>query len=505
MTQPARACRHRHRHPLRRRSFRVGALILATAVLAALAVAGPAVASASCPPGARCGEVTVPLDRRTPELGTTQVGYVLVPHRDRGVPARGTVVPNPGGPGASAGSVRAAERQFAGLRDRYDLLLIDPPGVGRSTPLECQLPPDLAGLGPVALQDAIGTCGRSLGSLAGAYGSATVADDFDAVRASLGIDKLDLVGESYGSYLFAVYARRHPEHVGSLVLSGAYPIHFDTLDRDRAAALRRVLRTVCARSGGACRGATVLADLGTVARQLRAHPFTVRVGDTKVRVDEESLALIAYSGALSPQDIYGTLPLALHQAVKGDEGPLVELIATVKLAFDQLFEGGGEVSLALNSATACHDYPVAYNPSASIGERRREFRAALRRAGRSPFAPFSPLAWTRAVGDGGDICIAWPDVRLGERPDAGQNRPHVPTLVIDGELDTNTPLAAARRAADQFPGARFVAVPNVGHTPSSDTTGCADSLVARFIRTHALGDESCLSRIPPIKVATAGG
>jgi pimeloyl-ACP methyl ester carboxylesterase len=477
---------------------------VAIAFLAAVALAPPRAVASTCPSGARCGTVTVPLDRRTPDLGTTEVGYVLVPHLDRGTPARGTIVPNPGGPGAPVTGVRAAEHQFAGLRDRYDLLLIDPPGVGRSTPLECRLPSDLAERGPIGLQDAVGGCGRSLGRLAGGYGSATVADDFDDVRAALGIDKLDLVGESYGSYLFAVYARRHPEHVGSLVLAGAYPIRFDTLDRDRAAALRRVLRTVCAHSGGACRGRQVLADLGTMARRLRAHPSTVRAGGDKLRIDEESLALTAYMGALAPQDIFGALPLALRLAVTGDDGPLVKLIVTVQQGLDQLFEAGGSVSLALNSATACHDYPVDYGRDATIAERRRQFRAALRRAGRAPFAPFSPLAWTRAVGDGGDSCIAWPKGHLGEPSTAGRAKPHVPTLVIDGELDTNTPLSAARRAAAQFPGARFVAVPNVGHTPSSDRTGCADSLVARFIRTHALGDTSCLARIPPIRIATAG-
>lgn len=498
MNRPDRDSRQAHRPSLR------ASIAVTIACLAAFAPAPRPAAAAPCPSGARCGTVTVPLDRQTADLGTTEVGYVLVPHLDQGVPARGTIVPNPGGPGAPATGARAAERQFAGLRARYDLLLIDPPGVGRSTPLECPLPTDLAERSPVGLQDAVGACGRSLDRLAGAYGSATIADDFDDVRAALGIDKLDLVGESYGSYLFSVYARRHPEHVGSLVLSGAYPIRFDTLDRDRAAALRRVLRTVCAHSGGSCRGSQVLADLGTMARRLRVHPLTVRADGAKLRVDEESLALAAYSGALAPQDIFGPLPPALRLAVSGDEGPLVKLIVTVRQGLDQLFEVGGSVSLALNSATSCHDYPVDYDRAAPIAERRREFRAALRRAGRTPFAPFSPLAWTRAVGDGGDSCIAWPDVPLGEAPTAGRARPHVPTLAIDGELDTNTPLAAARAAAAQFPGARFVKVPNVGHTPSSDRTGCADSLVTRFIRTHALGDTSCLAHIPSIKVATAG-
>lgn len=486
-------------------STRSRAAFVAAAVLVATLVLAPRVAAGgdppACPAGARCGEVTVPLDRQRPELGSTEIGYALIPRHDRSTPPRGTIVPNPGGPGAANEPASAVERQFAPLRDHYDLLLIDPRGVGRSGKLECRLPANLAVLGPVGLEDAVGACGRSLGPLAGAYGSATIADDFDDVRAALGIEKLDLVGESYGSYLFAIYARRHPEHVSSLVLAGAYPIRFDTFARDRAAALRRVLRVVCARSGGACRGRAVLANLATVARQLRAHPFTVTADGQKVQIDEEALASLAYVGALGPQDIYGALPKALRLAVHGKGEALAELIVTVRLALDELLGAGGEVSLPLNSATACHDYPVAYDRSLPVTARRAQFRAALRRLGRAPFAPFSPLAWTRAVGDGGDSCIAWPDASLGEPPTAGVEKPRVPTLVINGELDTNTPSSAARQAAAQFPGAEFVQVPNVGHTPSTDTTGCVRTLVSRFVRSHAVGSTGCLRRIPPVVVA----
>jgi len=42
--------------------------------------------------------------------------------------------------------------------------------------------------------------------------------DLDAVRAHLGADKIHIFGHSWGGLLGQLYARTHPEHVGSLVL-----------------------------------------------------------------------------------------------------------------------------------------------------------------------------------------------------------------------------------------------------------------------------------------------
>ena len=110
----------------------------------------------------------------------------------------------------------------------------------------------------------IGACGRQLGSRAGLYGTAAAADDIEAVRAALGLERLDLWGSSYGTYLMTVYAARHPAHVQSLVLHGAYPIDFDPWALDRLAAARRSIGLVCARTGD-CRGDVVLRDLAELA------------------------------------------------------------------------------------------------------------------------------------------------------------------------------------------------------------------------------------------------
>ena len=71
----------------------------------------------------------------------------------------------------------------------------------------------------VVLYDQRGTGGsKPLREGAAQTMDAQVAD-LDAVRAALGIDKIALVGDSYGGFLAMAYAVAHPEHVAKLVLS----------------------------------------------------------------------------------------------------------------------------------------------------------------------------------------------------------------------------------------------------------------------------------------------
>lgn len=53
--------------------------------------------------------------------------------------------------------------------------------------------------------------------------------DLEAVRAHFGIEKVALVGDSYGGFLVMAYAAAHPEHVAKLVLSDSPPPSFKTM------------------------------------------------------------------------------------------------------------------------------------------------------------------------------------------------------------------------------------------------------------------------------------
>jgi pimeloyl-ACP methyl ester carboxylesterase len=57
-----------------------------------------------------------------------------------------------------------------------------------------------------------------------ARGSSAAADDLDTVRRVLGLDRIALYGDSYGTFLGQSYAYRHRETLEALVLDSAYPV-----------------------------------------------------------------------------------------------------------------------------------------------------------------------------------------------------------------------------------------------------------------------------------------
>lgn len=58
--------------------------------------------------------------------------------------------------------------------------------------------------------------------------------DLDAVRAYLHLDKVDLVGDSFGGLLSIAYAAAHPEHIHKLVLSDSAAPNLSAMKRDLA-------------------------------------------------------------------------------------------------------------------------------------------------------------------------------------------------------------------------------------------------------------------------------
>lgn len=74
----------------------------------------------------------------------------------------------------------------------------------------------LADLAPVVRWDQRG-CGRSERSVAGPWTSERFVADLDAVRRHFGLERMRLLGHSWGAYLALSYALAHPERVSGLV------------------------------------------------------------------------------------------------------------------------------------------------------------------------------------------------------------------------------------------------------------------------------------------------
>jgi malonyl-CoA O-methyltransferase len=77
----------------------------------------------------------------------------------------------------------------------------------------------------------------------------------------------------------------------------------------------------------------------------------------------------------------------------------------------------------------------------------------------------------------------------------------VPTLVVAGEHDRITPVAAGRELASRLPSARFVAVPKAGHAPFLSHPDAVLLAVESFLSFHSLVLPACNTISPAAAVA----
>lgn len=93
------------------------------------------------------------------------------------------------------------------------------------------------------------------------------------------------------------------------------------------------------------------------------------------------------------------------------------------------------------------------------------------------------------------VCAAWPvaPAKLDTTPVVSD----VPTLVVAGEYDPNTPPAWGRHVAKTLAKSFFVELPNQNHVAIADA--CGISILLGFYRDPSrLPDLSCVARTPPL-------
>ena len=79
--------------------------------------------------------------------------------------------------------------------------------------------------------DQRGTGRSSLVSDSAALGAELFADDLEAIRRHLGLGRVNLLGHSWGAGVVALYARKHPERVGRLLIVAGVPLTMAGLEK----------------------------------------------------------------------------------------------------------------------------------------------------------------------------------------------------------------------------------------------------------------------------------
>ncbi|MFD7433933.1 alpha/beta hydrolase [Streptomyces sp. NPDC059861] len=263
----------------------------------------------------QCGKVTVPLDYARPDAGTLDLA--LARYRASGH-KRGSLLLNFGGPGVPGVSELAHSRDdFMGLTDGYDVVSLDPRGVGRSSPVSCGDSP-YAGAEVTAgtdetlrdpnavlrqLKKAAEECAKHSGPVLPHIGTINVSRDLDVIRDALGDDKLNFLGFSYGSRLGAVYSAQFPDKVGRMALDGVDTLT-ESLTKQGVA--------------GAAGQQTALDDFIEWCVKDIACPFGQDARAAReevvrlVRSMDEDPVPTAFSGEFTGQDLVGALSQALY-------------------------------------------------------------------------------------------------------------------------------------------------------------------------------------------------
>ncbi|MFE7507024.1 alpha/beta hydrolase [Promicromonospora sp. NPDC057488] len=249
-----------------RRTIRRGLALVTIAGLAGALLAAPAAGDdgggtpppgpdwAQCPADVvttvplECATVPVPLDHADPDGEQIEIMISRLASTDP-EERRGVLLLNPGGPGGS-GLTQPADLQGLGIPssvlDAYDLIGMDPRGVGHSSPVSCgftaeqnypgNIPPSAADDAAVTEQAefvegiAAQCAAHDTDGLMRHMSTDNTARDMDRIREALGEDKLSFYGASYGSALGGAYASLFPEQSDRIVIDSN--LGAAALDRD---------------------------------------------------------------------------------------------------------------------------------------------------------------------------------------------------------------------------------------------------------------------------------
>jgi pimeloyl-ACP methyl ester carboxylesterase len=487
-------------------------------VPAAAQAAGPAAVPAVCDSsfdlfGAKCGTVTVPIDRSGKVPGKVRLFYELLKSPKK---SKSTIAVFPGGPGAATSILGYDVLPVLGKSTQdHNLLLLDQRGTGRSEYIDCDKDlatgetPLLIGDNSRALGKGVQRCAKKLGDKRAFFTTRDSVLDIEDVRQALGLDKLMLLGISYGTREAMSYARAYPEHTDRIVLDSLVSdAGLDAFGLHTVEAVPRLLTELC--RGGGCDGITSdpVADLQKLVGQLEQapmrakRPVTLAGCSTRVAITRSRLFGLFQNADEDPK-LLSQLPVAINKAANGDPYQLSVLISvnSPKLALCALFEifknlfphGRSSIDQQLFAqafspgeqvATLCEESNLPWPRESLPSQRGNYAQEALNEMPDSAFAPFDRATVLSASLV--SSCKFWP-----EAPDppttAEGPLPDVPTLILAGLDDLRTPAEDAEALASSTPRAHLLVVPDVGHSTLT-TSGCARRGYARFMADQPIGE-----------------
>jgi pimeloyl-ACP methyl ester carboxylesterase len=431
-----------------------------------------------------CAMVEVPLDYSDPGRSSIDIAAIRA---DATGEAQGTILVNPGGPGASGVNIVKDSLDYVAsdrLREDYDILGFDPRGVSRSSAVKCytdaeadaarqeSYPSDatddeLMALMVADAKEYADLCAQRTGELLGFVDTESAARDMDILRAVVSDEKLNYLGFSYGTQLGATYADLFPDRVGHLVLDGAIDPSLSSEDvtLDQARGFEKAVRAYVAD----CQQGAECPYPGTVddgVRQIQDLFAAVERQPMKAEDGRLVPVLTFVQGFILPLYDNGnwpTLTQAVSSALDGDASSMLYLA-------DLSAEREPDGTYATNSSAAflavnCLDYPMTSDPDQMRADERE-------------LVATSPT-FGRFLAYGGLTCAPWkyPPVLV---PAPARAEGADPILVIGTTGDPATPYEWSTALAEQLESGVHVTWEGEGHTAYGRSNDCILDIVDSY-------------------------
>lgn len=459
----------------------------------------------SAPPAPLCATARVPLDYDDPTGPKAVLDLLKVP---AGKPDQkiGTLFVNPGGPsGSSTDFARFfPEMVRPVVAARFDIVGIDPRGVGRHMPMVCRNPAKppkgFDGAFPMTKPQARAeiaadrwvraACRKNPSAIVNHMSTADTARDMDLIRQAVGDELLTYYGISYGSYLGATYAAMFPTKVRALIVDGVLdPISWS---KGRGDAAKTQPFSTRLRSGYGAHEAlmSAFARCDTVGKRRCALAGNARGKWNRVagRLKHGPVKVDGFS--LTYADLYGAALFSLYSAsqyrpmmrwirgvytqIFGPKAQRDRRVLVWKPARRPHLPEPGRYGVASDafSGVACAD---SRNPT----DPRRWWYAGI---GADNKAPGFGRLWTWVS----STCASWP---ASTKADAFMgpwaHTTSYPMLVVGNSHDPATPIHGARTLRGLFGNSRLVQLDDWGHGALGGN-GCIDAIYSDYLVSQKL-------------------
>jgi pimeloyl-ACP methyl ester carboxylesterase len=432
-----------------------------------------------------CATLKVPIDYQRIKTGAFEISVLRYNAQD---PKRriGSLIVNPGGPGAS-GVDYAYNAEYIfdpDLTDRYDIVGFDPRGVNRSEPIDCltneQTDESYASDSKVdstaefkeAIRDSkdfIAQCESNTDHI-GSYSTASAARDMDILRQALGDEKLNYMGKSYGTYLGALYATLFPNKIGRVVLDGAVDPNISEFEMIKTQAMGFDLalnsfigdcltKTSCPLQGDITQATSQLISIWQSAA---TTPLPLERADGDKRVVTESLLVIGTASALYESgEGWPVLRRAIREAIDGYGDTFIKLADQ----YSGRQPGGAYSNNEFDSGAIinCLDF----KDPRSVNEIRQD--AARIEQAAPAFGPY--LAYS------GLLC------KYFDAPApvvVKKTKTNASIVIIGTTGDPATPYEWAKGLVKILPNSRLITYVGDGHTGQGRGNGCIDDAIDAF-------------------------